>query len=359
MTYPMRQTGFAGGQLGGELLGRTDQQKYATGMALIRNFLVTRFGGMENRSGTLYNTATKVAANTVQTIPFVFNYANSYLLEVGAGYIRIMQDGVPVSIASSPAFSTGTYWPAGSTVSYGGSFYYKTDEHINTTSTTLTISGGPPWTIGSTVTLTASAALFSAGYVGTTIIVFDGNGLSCVLLVVSQASTAASCTLVSACPPSLQGVATTDWANNLALPGGGAPWYLEPASGILEIPAPTITQPAIGLITHAQLNDTMTLSAQAFYPLQLLRYSSTMWVLKQFTPATLIQPPTGITLTSPSELGNAPTAVTAVGGDAAVQPPDKYVVLNQVLDFGIFPTNTSTVAVATVGQADMANNVVI
>jgi hypothetical protein len=45
----------------------------------------------------------------------------------------------------------------------------------NATATTMTLSGGPPWTTGTPLTLTASAGFFIAGHVGRTIVLHVGS----------------------------------------------------------------------------------------------------------------------------------------------------------------------------------------
>lgn len=84
----------------------------------------------------------------------------------------------------------------------------------NTSATTLTLSGGPPWTAGATLTLTASAATFpgDASNVGKRYKLYSGANIVHVTVTVDGSTTVQTVTCVEAVPVALQGVATLVWS---------------------------------------------------------------------------------------------------------------------------------------------------
>ncbi len=125
MGVSLRQSSFAGGLVSPEVLGRTDQQKYASGLAECDNAWITRYGTVENRPGTQFDVATKNGANTVRAVPFVFSSAVSYFLEFGANYIRPLRNGARISVVGAAAYAGGTTYGVGDLVTYSGVVYYS------------------------------------------------------------------------------------------------------------------------------------------------------------------------------------------------------------------------------------------
>jgi len=93
MTATMMQPSFTGGEISPSLYGRVDLSKYHTGLKVCRNFIAHRHGGISNRSGTVFVNEVKVSSKAVRLIPFQFNAVQSYILEFGDQYIRIIKDG--------------------------------------------------------------------------------------------------------------------------------------------------------------------------------------------------------------------------------------------------------------------------
>ena len=85
------QTNFTAGELSPRLLGRTDLDKYQNGAATIRNFTVLKHGGVTKRMGTKHITTTK-SDGKVRLVPFQYSTTQTYMLEFGAGYIRVYRD---------------------------------------------------------------------------------------------------------------------------------------------------------------------------------------------------------------------------------------------------------------------------
>lgn len=88
------QNNFAGGEISPRLYGRTDLDQYLRSLAELENYLVLPHGGATRRPGTKYVCAVKDSSYAPRIIPFEASSDVSYLLEVGAGYIRFVKDGV-------------------------------------------------------------------------------------------------------------------------------------------------------------------------------------------------------------------------------------------------------------------------
>ena len=94
------QRSFAGGEISPALYARADQVKYATGLKTCRNFLVMRHGGVANRSGTKLIAEHKFHSKKIRMIPFVFNADQTYVLEFGDQYMRVIRYGVQLTNAT-------------------------------------------------------------------------------------------------------------------------------------------------------------------------------------------------------------------------------------------------------------------
>ena len=88
------QRSFAGGEISPAVYGRADQSKYATGLRTCKNFIVQRFGGLQNRAGLEFVAEVKDSSAPVRLIPFIFNDSQTYVLELGNLYLRVYKDGV-------------------------------------------------------------------------------------------------------------------------------------------------------------------------------------------------------------------------------------------------------------------------
>ena len=83
---------FAAGEVAPELFGRVDLVKNQTGLALARNFITLPHGPAMNRGGLYLTAQTKFADRKARLIPFRFNVEQTYWLEFGHEYIRIITD---------------------------------------------------------------------------------------------------------------------------------------------------------------------------------------------------------------------------------------------------------------------------
>jgi hypothetical protein len=88
---------FTGGVLSPALFGRLDLSKYDIGAKQLHNTIVHAEGGASNRPGTEY----VIRANgLLRLIPFAFSVQQTYVLEFGDQYMRVIKDGAVVTEAS-------------------------------------------------------------------------------------------------------------------------------------------------------------------------------------------------------------------------------------------------------------------
>lgn len=139
------QRSFAGGEIAPSLYGRTDQQKYATGLRTCRNFLVQRHGGVTNRPGLALVAETK-NSGAVRLLKFVYSPDPDqvYVLEFGDRYMRVHQDGGQVVVSGVSAWVTATDYTVGDLVSRSSVHYYCKVAH--TSGATTEPASGTDWT---------------------------------------------------------------------------------------------------------------------------------------------------------------------------------------------------------------------
>ncbi len=103
----MIQTSFAAGEIAPSLYARVDLAKYHIAAKLLRNMFVWVHGGASNRAGTMFigrcwnsNPAVGCPVNpntglpyAAQLIPFQFNLVQTYALEFGHLYMRVVMNG--------------------------------------------------------------------------------------------------------------------------------------------------------------------------------------------------------------------------------------------------------------------------
>ena len=88
---------FVGGLISPRLEGRVDLAKYGVGCRELTNAIVTPTGGVYKRPGTRF--VARAKGPGVRLVPFDFNgtESQSYVLEVGSGYIRFFSRGGQVT----------------------------------------------------------------------------------------------------------------------------------------------------------------------------------------------------------------------------------------------------------------------
>lgn len=83
------QASFAGGEVSPHIYARADHPAYSSWLKTACNFYVHPQGGASNRPGTAFVCQAKYADKTCRLVPFVISEEESYVLELGAKYMRI------------------------------------------------------------------------------------------------------------------------------------------------------------------------------------------------------------------------------------------------------------------------------
>lgn len=89
----LNQRAFSGGEVTPSLYARVDLAKYLTGLRTCRNLVVMKHGGAQNRAGTGFTGEVKDSTRTVRLLPFIFNADQTYALEFGHLYMRVIRNG--------------------------------------------------------------------------------------------------------------------------------------------------------------------------------------------------------------------------------------------------------------------------
>lgn len=97
------QPSFSGGELSSEAFGRVDLARYQTSLRTCRNFLTRVYGGAQNRPGTRMICEVKDSSKSVRLIPNAFSTTQTYVLEFGDLYARVVKDGGQVLFTSGPS----------------------------------------------------------------------------------------------------------------------------------------------------------------------------------------------------------------------------------------------------------------
>lgn len=88
------QRSFTAGEVAPSLYERVDLVKYATGLRTCKNATVLRYGGVSNRAGTEFICEVSDSTKSVRLIPFIYNSDQTYVLEFGQNYMRVIKNGV-------------------------------------------------------------------------------------------------------------------------------------------------------------------------------------------------------------------------------------------------------------------------
>ncbi|MCL7707073.1 hypothetical protein M8368_27265, partial [Enterobacter kobei] len=74
---------------------------YQVALRKCDNFIVRQYGGVENRPGTRFVGQAKYSNKKCRLIPFQFSTVQTYALEFGDGYMRVIKDGAYVLNSSN------------------------------------------------------------------------------------------------------------------------------------------------------------------------------------------------------------------------------------------------------------------
>ena len=114
-TITYEQLSFAGGEWDSQLQAAVDLAKYKTANKVMRNFFAHINGRDSNRPGTLMACATmtsttnQAAVQNVKLIPFQFSTTQTYVLEFGNYYMRVLKNGALIMNGSVPFVITTPY----------------------------------------------------------------------------------------------------------------------------------------------------------------------------------------------------------------------------------------------------------
>ena len=122
------QRSFSGGELSPSLYARTDVGKYQTGLRTCRNAIIQKHGGATNRPGTKFIAEVKDHSKTVRLVPFVFSTTQTYVLEFGDLYMRVIHSGDHVRLTAQNITAITNANPC--VVTYSGSDTYANGDQV-------------------------------------------------------------------------------------------------------------------------------------------------------------------------------------------------------------------------------------
>jgi len=94
------------------MFGRIDDVKFATGVALMRNFIALPHGPAANRPGFQFVREVKDSTKKVRLIPFTFSASQTFIIEMGPGYFRFHTQGGTVMNGAVPYEVVTPYFEA-------------------------------------------------------------------------------------------------------------------------------------------------------------------------------------------------------------------------------------------------------
>jgi len=124
----LSQRSFSGGEIAPALYQRVDTAKYAFGLRTLRNFYVMRHGGAANRPGSQYIAEVKDSSKDTRMIPFVFNTDQTYILEFGDQYMRVIRNGAQVTNTAQNITAITNANPA--VLTYSGTDNYANGDEV-------------------------------------------------------------------------------------------------------------------------------------------------------------------------------------------------------------------------------------
>jgi hypothetical protein len=158
-------TSFVSGELSAKMDGRTDFEKYSSGVKTMENFLVHPQGAATRRVGTQFIAEVKDSTKKTRLIPFEFSTTQTYILEFGDQYIRFFKDKGQI-VSGSPAAAYEIASPYLEAELFDIKFAQSADvmylTHPNHDVRKLSRTGHTSWTLA-TVSFTGSPSLPISG----------------------------------------------------------------------------------------------------------------------------------------------------------------------------------------------------
>lgn len=138
MIMNLIKASMTGGILAKSLHARVDLAKYATGLVEALNVFIKAHGGASNRAGWEMTCEIKDSNAVGRLMPFSFNTEQTYAMELGDYFLRIVKDGGRLLLSASPsAYAGGTTYAHGDYVVDGGINYFsKVDGNVGNTPAT-------------------------------------------------------------------------------------------------------------------------------------------------------------------------------------------------------------------------------
>jgi hypothetical protein len=302
---------FAGGEISPEMYGRIDADRYQTGAATVRNMVPKAQGPVRSRPGFKLSAAVKNSANRTRLIPFTYSSDDTYVLEVGLGYIRFHQNGVLQNMAG---VTVNAYKPT------------RTASSTNTGSDEITTTVNHGFSTGDAVRVLKSGATLPSPLVeGVTYYVYNVSSNQ-IALCETAAKAGAGATQSNRINLTTTGSGswkiayrytpgdlvtqtgtTYECINALPSPAGTdldpsitSAWYALPVDGTYEIYFGTpvgFTADDLFDIHYVQSNDVLTLVHPKFAPVEVRRYAARKWAVEpiQFQPR--VAAPTNVAAT--------------------------------------------------------------
>jgi hypothetical protein len=192
---------FNAGIFSPRLYGRTDLEKYFSGVEECENFILKPYGGVERRPGTYFVAEVKTSSKSTRLIPFQYSTTQAYVIEMGDQYMRFYKDNGQITDSGSAVEIATPYLEA---ELFDVQFAQSADTlylaHPNHAPRKLTRSSHTSWTLttvdffrgpmldtnsttttmsvdsntGNDITITASAAYFDEDMVGALFRIKDG-----------------------------------------------------------------------------------------------------------------------------------------------------------------------------------------
>lgn len=104
----LMQPSFTSGEISPALYARVDLAKYRAALKSALNVFVHPHGGVSNRAGLEFCEEVKISANPTRLLPFQFGLDQSYGVEIGNIYFRVLKDGSYILNATTVAITSVT-----------------------------------------------------------------------------------------------------------------------------------------------------------------------------------------------------------------------------------------------------------
>lgn len=268
------QRSFSSGEVAPALYARVDTSRYATGLKTLRNQFVMRHGGAANRPGTEFIGEVKDSTKAVRLIPFVFSDTQTYVLEFGDQYMRVIKNGDYVKLTAQNITAITNANPC--VVTYSGADTYANADQVYISGITGAIGTYLNGRTFKVAGLNAGANTFQLNY--------------------------------------LDGTAVDSTAFGSYTSGGSVEEIYTITTPYLEADLP--------LIQYAQSADVVTLVHKSYAIRELSRTGDASWTLSSFTQSA---GPTNFGYTSGPTIGSSGTTTyytwTFVGKNGAESAP--------------------------------------